>query len=349
LQFTTDGPLKILAKTAATIESWHDQLSDIITSPDELLQLLRLEPEEVDLSEQAGRDFSFKVPRAFAARMNVGDPNDPLLKQVLASAQELLEAPGFTTDPLEETGAANPHPGIIHKYKGRALLLLTGVCAINCRYCFRRHFPYEDNRNSRDQWQQALTYIAEDSSISEVILSGGDPLIPGDRYLQEIIDTIEAISHVTTVRIHTRLPIVLPARITAGLGAVLTNTRLRIVIVNHCNHAQEIDAQVSAALSHLRSWDVTLLNQAVLLSGINDSASIQIELSQALHANGVLPYYLHLLDPIKGAHHFEVDEKSAVGIMREVIAALPGYLVPRLVREVAGETAKRIIPINPCP
>jgi EF-P beta-lysylation protein EpmB len=339
--------LTLLATTSPTADSWQDQLRNLIRDPLELLQLLRLAPEELGLSEQAGNEFAFKVPRAFAQRMKPGDPNDPLLKQVLATQTELLSVPGFGMDPLQETGPANKQPGIIHKYRGRALLLLTGTCAINCRYCFRRHFPYEDNRNGRDQWLQALGYIAEDPSISEVILSGGDPLIPGDRYLQDIITAIAAIEHVTTVRIHTRLPIVLPARITEGLRGALCKTRLRVVVVTHCNHRQEIDEEVSTALKRLRSWDVTLLNQAVLLAGINDTARIQIDLSNALHSNGVLPYYLHLLDPVQGAHHFEVDEHSAISIMREVTANLPGYLVPRLVREIAGETAKRVIPIPP--
>ncbi len=308
--------------------------------------MLGLDSLEANISSEASAEFAFKVPHAFAQRMVPGDPHDPLLRQVLATSDEMLRLPGYEDDPLQETGAANTRPGIIHKYRGRALLLLTGTCAINCRYCFRRHFPYEDNRNGREQWQQALDYIREDESITEVILSGGDPLVPGDDYLHNIVSAIANIEHVNTLRMHSRLPIVLPARITPDLREAICSSHLKVVLVIHCNHAQEIDGDVHNALQALRDWGVTLLNQAVLLAGVNDSAEAQIDLSHALHGSGVLPYYLHLLDPVRGAQHFDVSEPAAQDIIREITKELPGYLVPRLVREVPGESSKRAIPID---
>jgi len=321
-------------------DSWQSQLSSTITSADQLLHMLGLSAGDVGFSAQACTDFPLKVPLAFAARMRAGDPADPLLRQVLASQQELQIIPGYQLDPVGETGESNPQRGIIHKYQGRALLIVSGNCAINCRYCFRRHFPYSDNQNSRRQWREALQYIGDDNSIQEVILSGGDPLVVSDRQLQELVSEIAAIPHVLRLRIHSRLPIVLPDRITDKLLNVICHPDLQTVMVVHCNHGREIDAAVVTAMAALRERDITVLNQAVLLAGINDEAQALIELSEQLFRAGVLPYYLHLLDRVQGAAHFDVPEDRARSLLRDIASQLPGYLVPKLVREVAGAESK---------
>lgn len=321
-------------------EDWQSQLSTVISSAEELLALLQLQPEEVGYSAAACRDFDLKVPLAFVRRMRVGDPCDPLLLQVLARTQELAETPGFSRDPVGETGTANPAKGIIHKYHGRALLIVSSGCAVNCRYCFRRHFPYADNQNSRREWREALAYIANDTGISEVILSGGDPLLASDAYLAELVSQITAIPHVRRLRIHTRLPVVIPDRVSPGLLDAISRPGLQTIVVIHCNHANEIDASVDAALAHLAARGITLLNQSVLLAGINDSAGALSDLSERLFAAGVLPYYLHLLDKVQGAAHFDVAQDRARQLIADISATLPGYLVPKLVREVAGAPSK---------
>jgi len=320
--------------------SWQHQLSSTITSADQLLRMLGLSASDVGFSEKACADFPLKVPLAFARRMQAGDPADPLLRQVLASQQELQFTSGYQRDPVGETGESNPHRGIIHKYRGRALLIVSGNCAVNCRYCFRRHFPYSDNQNSRRQWRDALQYIGDDTSIQEVILSGGDPLVVSDRQLQELVSGIAAIPHVLRLRIHSRLPIVLPDRITEHLLNVICHPDLQTVMVVHCNHSGEIDESVVSAMAALRGRDITVLNQAVLLAGINDEAPALIDLNEKLFRAGVLPYYLHLLDKVQGAAHFDVSENRARVLLREISSKLPGYLVPKLVREVAGADSK---------
>ncbi|GAB3282697.1 EF-P beta-lysylation protein EpmB [Parahaliea aestuarii] len=332
---------------AAAVADWREQLRTVISDGASLLRELDLHPEQVGLSEAACRDFPLKVPRAFVRRMRRGDPQDPLLRQVLASAGELAQAPGFGPDPTGEVGGANPRAGIIHKYRGRLLLVVASGCAVNCRYCFRRHFPYADNRNSRREWQQALDYVREDSSISEVILSGGDPLVAEDDHLAALCADIAAIAHVKRLRIHSRLPIVLPDRVTPALLDALNPPGLQSVMVVHCNHANELDDAVAQAFRRIRERDMTLLNQAVLLAGVNDSEDALAELSEALFERGALPYYLHLLDRVQGAAHFEVDEQRAQRLHAAITARLPGYLVPRLVREIAGEPAKSGIPPLP--
>lgn len=313
-------------------------------SGDELLRMLQLPPGATGYSPLAGEHFELKVPRAFVARMQPGNADDPLLRQVLTQADELAPQPGFTADPVGETGTAIRHPGIIQKYQHRLLLLLSGGCAINCRYCFRRHFPYSDNRQNRREWLEALGHIKDDPSITEVILSGGDPLLVADEPLQELIQRIASIAHVQRIRVHTRLPVVIPERVTSGLLDALCNTRLQPVLVIHSNHANELDNTVADAMAALRSRGVTLLNQAVLLADVNDSSDALIALSERLFACGVLPYYLHLLDPVKGAAHFDVTAQRGTDLINDIAAALPGYLVPRLVKEEAGHPAKVRVP-----
>jgi EF-P beta-lysylation protein EpmB len=323
-----------------TPTEWQSELRDAITSADELLQFLGLSAEEAGFSEEACADFPAKVPRVFAARMKKGDPRDPLLFQVMASGRELLPAPGYGPDPVGESGTANPVPGIIHKYHGRALLITTGSCAVHCRYCFRRHFPYDAQQNSRREWREALGYVARDPDISEVILSGGDPLVLTDRHLHDLVSLIADIPHVRRLRIHSRLPVVIPARVTNGLLDSILCDHLQTVMVIHSNHANEIDAEVRNAMAAMRERGITLLNQAVLLKEVNDDPDTLVALSERLFAAGVMPYYLHLLDKVFGAAHFDVPEQRARQLLSELAARLPGYLVPKLVREVAGAPSK---------
>ncbi len=324
-------------------DDWQDQLRNVISTAEELLNLVRLAPADAGFSADACSDFSLKVPLAFARRMRPGDPGDPLLLQVLARGEELIQTPGFSRDPVGETGGANPAKGIIHKYHGRVLLIVTSGCAINCRYCFRRHFPYAQNQNSRREWREALGYIRNNHDISEVILSGGDPLLADDDYLNELVTQIAAMSHVRRLRIHTRLPVVIPDRVTEGLLGAITRKSLRTVVVIHSNHANELDASVDTAIARMKQDGITVLNQSVILAGINDSAAALAALSERLFAAGVLPYYLHLLDRVDGAAHFEVPEARARELVAEITATLPGYLVPRLVREEVGAPAKTAV------
>lgn len=319
--------------------TWQQQLASAITDPAELLQLLDLDPHLLEPAKQAGKEFTLRIPRCFVARMKKGDLHDPLLRQALPLGEELQVTPGFSFDPLAEL-TTNPAPGLLHKYHGRVLLTVTGACAIHCRYCFRRHFPYSDNNPGDAGWEKALSYIADDPTIHEVIFSGGDPLVATDKHLAKLIQRIATIPHVTTLRIHTRMPVVLPARITASLMEIFSKTRLHLVCVIHANHPQEIDRDVEEAITLLRAARFVLLNQAVLLKGVNDNADVQIALSEALFHCGVLPYYLHLLDKVQGVAHFDVDLPTAQHIVQAMEKHLPGYLVPRLVREVAGTLAK---------
>ena len=321
------------------MNKWQQALTQAITDPHELCNILQLDPETAEGIQSACESFKLRVPRGFVQRMQKGDPHDPLLLQVLPQAQEMLPTPGYSTDPVKER-AVNPVPGLLHKYPSRVLLTLIGVCAINCRYCFRRHFPYEENNPGQQGWQQALNYIANDPSIIEVILSGGDPLLVKDNLLQELILKIAQINHVQIIRMHTRLPVVLPERITSGLSQILASTRLKPLLVIHSNHPQELDASVADALKLLRDKDITLLNQTVFLKGINDNVAVLKALSLRLFECGVLPYYLHCLDPVQGAAHFDMPRAQVQALWRELQAAVPGYLLPRLVEEIPGAKSK---------
>jgi EF-P beta-lysylation protein EpmB len=325
----------MITRSVATVDSltWQDQLANSIRNPEQLLKLLDLDPSLLDGALKAHQDFPLRVPLPYLQRINKGDPTDPLLRQVLPLGNELLAAPGYSEDPLDEQ-SANPIPGLVHKYHGRVLLIVSPNCAINCRYCFRRHFPYQDNKPGRNEWQQALSYIANDSSISEVIFSGGDPLAASDKQLKWLTENVAQIDHVKRLRVHTRLPIVIPDRITNSCLQWLTCTRLKTSMVIHSNHPNELDTAVAHALNQLKGAGVTLLNQTVLLSGINDSLPVLQQLSERLFDIGVLPYYLHQLDRINGAAHFEVSDAQAKLLVSELMATLPGYLVPKLVREM---------------
>jgi len=321
------------------VPAWQSQLARAITDPAELLAAVGLDEKWLPAAQAAARLFPLRVPRKFVARMRHGDPHDPLLRQVLPLAEECLTAEGFGTDPVGDL-AAMAAPGVLHKYHGRVLLTATGACAVHCRYCFRRHFPYTDANPAADQWHAALEYIAGNDTITEVILSGGDPLTLSDRRLAELVRQLETIPHLRRLRLHTRLPIVLPERVNDELLAWLGDTKLKTVMVVHANHAQEIDASTRSALGELKAIGTELLNQSVLLCGVNDSADALAALSEKLFEAGVLPYYLHMLDKVQGAAHFEVNETAARQLMTELNRRLPGYLVPRLVREIPGMPGK---------
>ena len=319
--------------------SWQECLADLITDPMELLKLLNLKPEQLDLSMDVLREFPMRLPRSFANRMQQGNPQDPLLLQVLPQQQELIDYPGFVSDPLAEQ-QFNPVPGILHKYAGRVLLIPTSTCAIHCRYCFRRHFPYTENRPDKKQWLDSLQYILADSSITEVILSGGDPLAISDKHLEWLLEHLAAIPHIQRVRIHTRFPVVIPQRITQQLCDLFLRYQLRFVMVLHTNHAQELDDEVKAACSKLKEAGVDLFNQSVLLKSINDNPETLVNLSERLFTCGITPYYLHMLDKVKGSGHFDISIQTAKSLMTKIRACLPGYLVPTLVQEEAASANK---------
>jgi EF-P beta-lysylation protein EpmB len=317
---------------------WQQLLSKSIRSSHELLALLEIDPAELDILTPGG-NFPLRVPRGFAKRMARGDSRDPLLLQVLPTAAESAQSPGYHCDPLGELQAM-PAPGLLHKYQGRALLTITGACAIHCRYCFRRHFPYSKANPAGGYLQETLDYLRKQVDIHEIILSGGDPLTLSDARLQSLTEQLTGVPQLHTLRIHTRLPVVLPERVDQGLLDWIGRQKLRVVIVVHCNHPNEIDPSVAKALQQLRSAGVTLLNQSVLLHGVNNDATTLIRLSESLFAAGVLPYYLHQLDKVQGAAHFAVNVDSARDILATMRASLPGYLVPRLVRDVPGQPWK---------
>lgn len=318
---------------------WQASLSDLVTDPRELLALLGLDPGLLPAAIAADRTFRLRVPREFVARMQPGDPADPLLRQVLPVGEELAEVAGFHGDPLAEARHTR-EAGLLQKYQGRVLLIVSGACAVNCRYCFRRHFPYDDNTPDTAHWESLFATLAADSSIEEVILSGGDPLMVSNRRLTWIITQLAAIPHVTRLRIHTRLPVVVPARVDDELPGILAGSRLTPVVVVHANHANELDNAVAAAMGRLADAGIALLNQAVLLRGVNDNLAAQGALSRRLFACRVLPYYLHLLDPVAGAAHFDVPDAEGTALVQALATTLPGYLVPRLVREIPGRPAK---------
>lgn len=309
-----------------------------LSEPAHLLKHLDLAPDLRDGAERAAAAFRLRVPASYLARIPPGRPDDPLLRQVLPTAAELDEVPGFVPDPLEERGRM-PVPGLIHKYAGRVLLMLTGACPIHCRYCFRRHFPSTGTATQR-HWPAILDYLRARPDVGEVILSGGDPLALTDQRLVERIADLAGIDHLRVLRLHTRAPVVTPERITPALLQGLGACPLQTVMVIHANHARELDDPSREGLDQLARRGVRLFNQAVLLRGVNDSVPALADLSQALFDAGVQPYYLHLLDPVAGAGHFHVPETEAVTLMRDLAAHLPGYLLPRLVREIPGQPGK---------
>ncbi|PHZ59661.1 EF-P beta-lysylation protein EpmB [Photobacterium leiognathi] len=329
----------IIPLNAPSVEqNWLNDLSNAISDPFTLLKLLKIDPTPWENGLAARKLFALRVPLSFVDKMEIGNPYDPLLRQILPLAQEFEVHQGYSVDPLEEQ--QNEIPGLLHKYHNRVLLIVKGGCAVNCRYCFRRHFPYSDNKGNKRQWQQSLEYIAAHPEINEVILSGGDPLMAKDHELQWLIEHIAAIPHIKRLRIHSRLPVVIPNRITDALCQILAETRLQTILVTHINHANEIDDALKTAMQKLKQANVTLLNQGVLLKGVNDSVAALTDLSETLFDTGIQPYYLHVLDRVQGAAHFMVDDEIARQLMAGLITKVSGYLVPQLTREIGGRASK---------
>lgn len=324
----------------AAASRWQQAWREAVRDPRELLGMLGLEAAAAGISDEAAARFALRVPRGFAARMRAGDLADPLLRQVLPVTSEMDVVQGFALDAVGD-GAAKKATGVIQKYRGRALLVATGSCAVHCRYCFRRHFPYAEETAAREGWREAVAAIAADPAIDEVLLSGGDPLSLATPKLAELTDALRAVPHLKRLRIHSRLPVVLPERVDGPLLDWLSALPWPVALVIHANHANEFDASVDAALAALRGAGVQLLNQAVLLRGVNDDVEALAALSERSFAAGVLPYYLHQLDRVAGVAHFEVGDERARALHAQLAARLSGYLVPRLVREIQGDTGKR--------
>ncbi|MGF1687792.1 EF-P beta-lysylation protein EpmB [Photobacterium japonica] len=329
----------IITRNAPTVEqNWLNELANAISDPLLLLKTLQIDPAPWEQGLAARKLFALRVPKSFVERMELGNPHDPLLRQVLPLAEEFEVHDGYSQDPLDEQD--NAIPGLLHKYRNRVLMIVKGGCAVNCRYCFRRHFPYQDNQGGKRNWQLALDYIASQPQVNEVILSGGDPLMAKDSELAWLLEGIAAIPHVTRLRIHSRLPVVMPNRITDTLCQLLQESRLSTVLVTHINHANEIDDTLRSAMLRLKQANVTLLNQGVLLKGVNDNVPALIALSESLFKAGILPYYLHVLDRVQGAAHFMVDDTTARQLMAGLMDNVSGYLVPRLTREIGGRSSK---------
>ena len=323
-------------------EPWQRDLAAAVTDPEELLRLLDLNLQDLGAIQTAAPDFPLRVPRYFVGLMRRGDPHDPLLAQVLPLADERLSVEGYRADPVGDLSASLDH-GVLKKYHGRALLIATGACAVHCRYCFRRHFPYRE-QSLLGSWNQAFEALRALPDTEELILSGGDPLCLSDRRLGELLRQAQRLPGLRRLRIHTRLPVVLPQRVTDRLATLLAPSGLQMVVVIHANHPHEITPQLDRALRKLRATGATLLNQSVLLKSVNDDADTLERLSDVLFGIGVMPYYLHLLDPVAGAAHFAVPLDRAQHLLRQLRLRLPGYLVPRMVRELPGEPYKTPVP-----
>jgi len=325
--------------------SWQQELKDSISCIDKLINILKINKSQLPPYLLKAGHFPLKVPQSFISRMRINDPLDPLLRQILPENAEAKTYPGFSRDALQED-KYNPLPGVLHKYYGRVLIMLTSACAVHCRYCFRQNFPYANNIPGLKGLDKILNYLKENPEVFEVILSGGDPLMVNDEYLNTFIEKIVTLPQVTTLRIHTRLPIVIPNRITPRLIEILTPSTLKTVLVLHANHPNEIDDSVRLALKPLKQAGVTLLSQTVLLKGINDRVEILEGLSHALFKAGIMPYYLHILDKVQGSGHFEVSLKEAQILASQLLGRLPGYLVPKLVQELPGKNAKTPVPLH---
>lgn len=321
---------------------WSTELAQAIKTPAELLPLLGLKPQDLPKAAMAMQSFRMLVPKPFVQRMAYGDPHDPLLRQVLADDIEMQTVAGYSKDPLDE-GNHNPQKAIVHKYERRILVITTGICAVNCRYCFRRHFPYGDNQLAQKEWDSVIAYLERHPEVNEVILSGGDPLMLKDSQLAKQVARLEALPQLKRLRIHSRLPIVIPSRINDELLAWIDRCRLDVILVLHSNHANEIDHTIAEKVTSLKQAGATVLNQGVILRGINDTIDAQVDLSEALFAAGILPYYMFTLDPIEGGAHFDISLQQAQQLMGQVAQKLPGYLMPKLAKEVPGQPAKTVI------
>jgi len=322
--------------------AWQKQLAQAIRDPKQLIKLLELDTISGKPDLAVNHEFPLLVPKVYMQKMKKRDWNDPLLRQVLPLSAEYNPVAGFSCDPVGDQAAIMGN-GLLKKYTGRILLITTAACAIHCRYCFRQHFPYRDAHSARHQWQEALDLIAADDSLHEVILSGGDPLSLADGKLADLCQRLDDIPHVKRIRFHTRLPVVLPARINDDFLAWFSRLTTQKIMVIHANHANELAQDVAHSLQQLHEANAILLNQSVLLKGVNDSVDALSTLSEQLMACRVIPYYLHSLDKVQGAAHFEVAKDQAIQLMTHLRERLPGYMVPRLVQEVSGEGSKQPI------
>ncbi|OAV00923.1 MULTISPECIES: EF-P beta-lysylation protein EpmB [Moraxella] len=322
-------------------QDWQAELSGAVSDLDTLFDLLDL-PKQAQI--HTPKQFGLRVPHAFIKKMKKGDINDPLLRQVLPDTKETWTIGGYSTDPLDENNH-NPIKGLLHKYQSRVLLTVTGACAVHCRYCFRQHFDYHANQPSTHEMDAVMDYITKHTEVDEVILSGGDPLSLSNKRLKLWLDKIGDIAHIRTVRLHTRLPVVLPNRVDDELITLIRHYQKNIVIVLHINHPNEIDEQLIAKSKQLKDAGVTLLNQSVLLADINDDIHTLSKLSQDLFGAGILPYYLHILDRVQGAAHFDIAISDAIQLYWQLLEVLPGYLVPKLVQELPNRPFKTPIDI----
>ena len=353
--------MQIIPKKTPPVEThWQKELANSFTDLHSLLDYLNIKASDIpitgsskannapnnniEIHSQARRLFPMRVPKPFADLMQNGNWHDPLLQQVLPQQAEFIEKKGFVVDPLDEQNGTTS--SLIHKYKSRVLLIVRGACAVNCRYCFRRHFPYQENHLGLSQYETVVDYIQQDKSLNEVIFSGGDPLMANDQQLAKLAEKIDHIAHIKRLRIHTRLPVVIPSRITKEFIGWMSNLRIKPIIVLHINHANEVSDALKEKTSLLKNAGVLLLNQSVLLKNINNHADTLEELSNALFEANILPYYLHMFDPVKGATHFDVSSQEAKIIMAELIKRLPGFLVPKLVQELAGQPGKTPIDLG---
>jgi len=343
-------PHFITQKAVSVEQNWLIELANAISDPVKLLNQLKI-PDKYWPRDQTGEPhfvaiklFPLRVPHSFVDKMEKGNIHDPLLRQVLPLNEESEIVPGYSSDPLDEQN--NDQPGLLHKYHNRVLLILKSGCAIHCRYCFRRHFPFDEHKGGTSVWQKSLTYIHAHTELNEVILSGGDPLMAKDHELEWLINEIGKISHIKRLRIHSRLPVVIPSRVTDELCRILHSTRLQVIMVSHINHANEIDDNLRIAFSALKQAGVTLLNQGVLLKGVNDSADAQVALNETLFEAGIQPYYLHVLDKVQGAAHYYVSDQRAKEIITEMMTQVSGYMVPRLTREIGGRPSKTPLDLN---
>ena len=329
----------MIQQATHSVESqWQKELKQSFTEPTALIDYLQLSTDYFDEDIKARTLFSMRVPKHFAQLMEKGNPKDPLLQQVLPQRYEFIQKYHYSSDPLEEQ--QGPVPGLLHKYHSRVLLIFKGGCAVNCRYCFRRHFPYAEQQMNSQNLTSAIEYISQHKEINEVIFSGGDPLMANDNAIERVIKQLESITHISRIRFHTRIPVVLSSRINSKLLTILKQTRLTVVMVFHINHANEISDELKKSTQALKQVGAWVLNQSVLLKGINDDIQAQKSLSEALFTAGIQPYYLHLLDKVQGASHFEIDDNQAKALYQQMLAALPGFLVPKLVREIGGEPSK---------
>lgn len=330
----------MITRTPGSRQDWRTALRQAIRDPDSLSQALGRTKGDLGANYEAHRGFPTLIPPAWLHKIDFNNPNDPLLRQVLPTSAENDTTSGFTNDPVGDQ-AARRNGGVLHKYHGRALLITTGACAINCRYCFRRHFPYSQHIASRGRWEAACAYLEDHSDVTELILSGGDPLMLSTELLGALTEQLKPLSHIQTLRIHTRMPVVMPERIDDDLIDWIARWPGRLVVVIHSNHPNELGPDVAAALERLRGGGARLFNQSVLLKGVNDRWQTLARLSQSLFDMQVQPYYLHQLDRATGTAHFEVDQETAKSIVRDLMAHLPGYLVPKLVQESAGAEYKQ--------